>query len=160
MGDNDGIGERIYSAVLTLGQGVGRLEEECRQHSEHLASIDRRLEAGSSQMHGYGAALAQQGQRLDQLQAHLDEADTVAQMRRRKCSETIRALGLKINGTDRSLVALDGQRQGLRMAGKILAAILGLVISAAGAFQLGQCRSNGARHIHNVQAPVKAAAKR
>lgn len=156
MADDNGINERILDAVLELGPRLSGVEIEVKGCVAHLASIDRRLEAGSSQLHSHGTQIAQQGQRIDQLQHQLDEQDIAAQGRRRRCSEQFRELGARFEDTGKHVVAINGERRGVRLAAGVVLAVLTLTLTAIGTFQLGQCRGTN----HNGAAATKPAPKR
>lgn len=149
-GAGNGIEARLLTDILaqvreTGGQVVdisgrlGHVEAECQMSREHLVVIDRRLEQGASQMHGYGNLLIEHGKTLEQFQGQLNEQAQMAIQRRHKCSEQMRQLGVRTEDTGKHLIGLDGEKRGLRRAAQVLLAVLALMVSAAGAFQLSQC---------------------
>lgn len=100
MGEGaNGISERILCEVLALGPRIGKLEAAQELSNAHLAAIDRRLEAGSSQMHGYGTDITKCEGRLDRLEQGLEETRTASAQRHHKISEQLTRLGLQWEDT-------------------------------------------------------------
>lgn len=136
----------------TLGQSrtLAAIQAEQQGQTLHLASIDRRLDAGSSQMHQHGSAIAALQVSCGQLQRQLNEAEASAQTRRRKCSETMRRLGADLDKTDRIVLEETGARKGKMALWKQIVAGIGLVCTIAGALKLGEWLN--ARHSQQVYA--------
>lgn len=149
-GSSNGIEARLLTDILsqvreTGGQVVdisgrlGHVEAECEMSQEHLRSIDRRLEQGSSQMHGYGDTLIAHGKTLEQLQEQFHEQDAATRARRRKCSEQMRQLGSRFDDTGKHVVLMSGEQKGLKLAASVLLGVITLTVAVFGALKLEQC---------------------